>query len=584
MGEGPKQTRPVRILADGVARKIAAGEVIDRPFSVVRELLDNSLDAGADEIVLEIRGGGTESIRVKDNGAGMSREDLELCFLPHATSKIESIDDLIHCGSLGFRGEALAGISAVSRLTISSASAVGAPHVLKVEGGKLVSLGPGAAPPGTTVEAADLFYNLPARKRFMKSPAAESGMCRTALIEKALPFPGVSFRFFSEGNMKTYFPASNLIERIKTAYPGKGGELPLRELSGTGDGFTVTAAAALPEYSRKDRKYLQLFINTRRIWDYSLIQGIEYAFSGALPGGRYPGVFVFITIDPGMVDFNIHPAKKEARVQNSKEVRRVLVDMLRTFVSAGTKKSFLNRDVTDRSTEESRFDFGPVREQPNPSASASRSGPTPESFRKKTSEQYFDLSRRFEPPVRDYPFRYLGPVFGMFLAVEKDDAFYLIDQHAAHERIIYNKLLRSGTSQELLIPVIIELPEEESANLAENIETLEKLDIGIRRRGKQSWELFRIPARGEGLEEAVADVVRETAAGKGEAGDELRNRITARIACRAAVMDGDPVDQETACSIIEAAFSLETPRCPHGRPVWHRVSREELFRFVGRLV
>ncbi|MFP4441819.1 MAG: DNA mismatch repair endonuclease MutL [Spirochaetia bacterium] len=583
MREGPKQKRPVRILADGVARKIAAGEIIDRPFSVVRELLDNSLDAGADEIVLEIRGGGTESIRVKDNGAGMSREDLELCFLPHATSKIESIDDLIHCGSLGFRGEALAGISAVSRLIISSSSAGGTPNVLKVEGGKLISLGPGAAPQGTAVEAADLFYNLPARKRFIKSSAAESGMCRTALIEKALPFPGVSFRFFSEGNMKTYLPASNLIERVKTAYPGTGGELPLRELSGTGDGFTVTAAAALPEYSRRDRKYLQLFINTRRIWDYSLIQGIEYAFSEVLPGGRFPGVFVFITIDPGMVDFNIHPAKKEARIRGSKEIRRVLVDILRTFVTTGTKKSLMNRNLPDKPAGETGFDFGPVRERPGLPSSSSGHDPASQAFRKKTSSEYFDLSRRFEPPGRTYSFTYLGPVFGMFLAVEKGDEFYLIDQHAAHERVIYNRLLDSESSQKLLIPVIIELPEEESGTLSDQLGDLEKLGIGIRREG-ESWELFRVPARGEGLEEAVADVIRETAAGKSEAGEELRNRITAGIACRAAVKDGDPVDQETACSIIEAAFALEAPRCPHGRPVWYRISREELFRFVGRLV
>ncbi len=579
MREGPEKQKPVRILADGVARKIAAGEVIDRPFSVVRELLDNAIDSGAKDITLEIRKGGTESVRISDNGTGMTGDDLEICCLPHATSKIENVDDLFSCRSLGFRGEALAGIAAVSRLTIKSAPRSGPGNILRIHGGKTVSLRPGPASPGTVVDAEDLFYNLPARKRFLKSSAAESAMCRSAFLEKALPFPNITFRIFSEGNMKTYLPAGDIVERIKTSYPGNGEAVPLEKLGGTGENFSVTLVAAPPDYNRRDRKYLQIYVNSRRIWDYSLVQGLEYGFSSAIPGGRFPIAFVFIQIDPRQVDFNIHPAKKEARFHNVKEIRRVLSDMVHNYVTSNAVKSVLSGEKAADLYQQPVYSEAKLN-LPHKSAEPRKHSAQPN----KTAPETFDLSRKFEPGREEYTFRYIGPVFGLFLAAEKEETLYLVDQHAAHERILYERIMKKRTSQKLLIPLSFDIEEMGEEFLSEKKEELADIGITVQKKSGGTWELHSVPEGGTEMEEAVLQAIRELCTGTEEAGTKLRQNISARIACRAAVKDGDRIDPETARQLIDSAFKLETPRCPHGRPIWFRIGKEDLFRSVRRIV
>ncbi|MFQ3620187.1 MAG: DNA mismatch repair endonuclease MutL, partial [Spirochaetales bacterium] len=289
---------PVRVLRDSVARKIAAGEVIDRPASAVRELLDNALDAGATEITLYITGGGIDALSVVDNGTGMSKEDLRLCWLPHATSKIETEEDLLHVTSLGFRGEALSALAHTCRLEIRSRiEEEETGYRLIVHGGELISLEPHACRPGTVVTASDLFYALPARRKFLKRPSTETNLCRTTLLEKTLPFPDREFKLFIDGKMSLYLPPGSMEKRLSQAYPEEIDSSLLQQQAGEGPGFTFRILSASPARYRKDRKHLQLFVNNRKIWEFSLIQAVEYAFASYLPGGTYPYCYLFLTID-----------------------------------------------------------------------------------------------------------------------------------------------------------------------------------------------------------------------------------------------------------------------------------------------
>jgi DNA mismatch repair protein MutL len=322
----------VHILREEVSRKIAAGEVIDRPLAVVRELLDNALDAGARSVEVYLEGGGLERIRVVDDGQGMSREDLELATLRHATSKIEQEDDLAKVMTLGFRGEALASIAACARLTLTSlAAGGGSAYRLSIEGGRRLALEPATGVPGTTVDVAQLFFNLPARKRFLKSVAAESLGCRQAFLEKALPHPSVGFRLFVDGELRLFLPAQGARERVAAAV---GLDLQhLHAAEGKTTGARALVVAGRPELARRDRKFLHLYVNRRRIADYSLLQAAEYAFSQYVPGGSHPVAFLFLEVDPALVDFNIHPAKKEARFRNLAELRQLVIGTLRGLLA-----------------------------------------------------------------------------------------------------------------------------------------------------------------------------------------------------------------------------------------------------------
>jgi len=595
VSEKPKIRRaPIRVLRDSVARKIAAGEVIDRPASAVRELIDNALDAGSSEIALYITGGGIESIRVVDNGCGMSEEDLRLCWLPHATSKIESEEDLLHIRSLGFRGEALSALANVSRLEIQSRppeEEIG--HRLVVHGGQWISLEPHAAKPGTVVIASDLFYAVPARRKFLKRPSTETNLCRNTFLEKAIPFPDREFKLFVEGKMTHFLPISNLPERIAQAYPEETGKASLHELIGSGNGFQFRIVTGSPEIYRKDRKHLQLYVNHRRIWDFSLLQGVEYAFSSYLPGGTFPLCYLFVEIDPEWVDFNIHPAKKEARIRNTEDIRRRISEVLSSFLASRGRSSLGSFQLSPSGT--------PPTQPPSSLSNYDRSSPygpssshSPSYDYSPSKEQAFfwveegaggdSRSMPEEPALplltEDFPFLYKGQVFGLFLLVERKDTMFLVDQHAAHERFIYDALSRDSVPQPLLIPLEFPVEPEEEERIRENAVTLTSLGVRIEEIRPGTWALTALPAAYRGAEEEVVNLL------KTQSGtlDKLKEELFAQIACKKAIKDGEGISPLSAHEILQYVFSLENPRCPHGRPLWVQISREELFRGVRRIL
>jgi DNA mismatch repair protein MutL len=602
-------TGSIRILSEAVARKIAAGEVIERPQSVVRELLDNSLDAGATIIDVRLEAGGNDLIRVTDNGSGMGREDLQRCYLPHATSKIVTDDDLLRLRTLGFRGEALSSMAAISRLTVTSmpttasegSEPVAVPHRIEIHGGKLIGISPAAGGSGTTVEVSGLFYNVPARKQFLKRAQSESALVRSALVDKAIAFPEVTFRLFAGDELKLFLPAGGRIERIVAAYAERVQPALLQSLTGSGEGFQFEIVAGEPSAARKDRKLVQLFVNRRRIWEYALVQAVEYAYRDHLHGGLFPVAFLFLDVEPALVDFNIHPAKREARFRNLPDIHRRVVDVVSSYLHVFQRASvptalgsdspnLTGFDSTTRTAavadspwkpySPDRANAGPVRAGSPADHGASGQWRPIHGHRHPTGNATYDLSRSFElPDETTGDFRYLGQLFGLFLVVERGDRLFLVDQHAAHERIIYDRLKLGAAGQDLLIPVQFGADATEGDVLEQQSAELIRLGITIRRTGPENWELVSVPASVEMEAEELIGMIRELATRPAD----FSREIYASMSCRAAVMDGDIISRATAMSIISESLGLENARCPHGRPIWAEFSRDHLMQIVGRI-
>jgi DNA mismatch repair protein MutL len=580
-----KTARRIHLLRDSVAQKIAAGEVIDRPFSVVRELLDNSIDSGADSIDLYIEGGGIRRIRVLDNGSGMSREDLELCYKPHATSKISAVGDIYNLHTLGFRGEALASIAACAKLTVTSAPEDSEPHTLEVRNGTPIRLELSRGTQGTVVDVADLFFAMPGRRKFLKSAGAETAACKRTLLEKALPFPSISFRLYTDNQLKLFLPASDLQERIVQAYPGQINPQFLNHVEDEAGRFKIKAVLASPAVQRRDRRNIQVYVNRRRIQEYSLVQAVHYAYEELLPGGVFPVAFIFLDIDPELVDFNIHPAKREVKIKNLPDIHHQLVHSLKEHLN---RKYSVPERYHQPPAREPRMDFGPTP-APSPQTPTTPQSPysgppaRPATDRPYTVpvEQWKQLGQPETAAETGQQERieYIGQVFDLFLIVRRGESLYMIDQHAAHERIIFEQLTNGAVqSQNLLVPYEFEVEEDVETLLTQRGEEYRQIGIHIEQVHSGRWRINRVPARFTGLEEELVESLSTQEASE----TAFKAQLFADLACKAAVKDGERFDRYSGEELARQAFALRVPRCPHGRPIWFQISREELFEVVGR--
>jgi len=580
----------IHILPPETARLIAAGEVIDRPASALRELIDNAIDAGAAEIRVEIQKGGIDLISVSDNGSGMSKEDVELSILEHATSKIERADDLLGARTLGFRGEALASIAAVARLEIASresSSDIG--WRLQKEPGKDTSIGPMAMRQGTTVTARGIFESFPARRQFLKRPMSEALLCRQIFAERALAHPLIAF-IWTSGSESEHFPIADLETRISLLNPGLPGA-GLSRFETEAGGASITTIYADPSFHRKDRKYLQVFVNRRKVPEWGLASVLEYAFSEYLPGGMKPCAFLFAEIDPSQADFNIHPAKREVRIKNIEAIKSGFYASFRSHLHAD-----LGSGPTDMSAErqpESSFPEFPTSGETSRTVSEPRRAydTVGSAFWDKLAQESKGADTSWPvdiAPAQPQPgdeavvpgFRYIGRAFGPFLLFEKDMVLYVIDQHAAHERILYDELSSSKSAcQALLVPFVFECESESvSRRLAASLSELERMGYSIEASGEE-FIVNGVPAfLGERAIQVLLDCFSDTAAG-----EEAARDIIATMACRAAVKDGDILDDAAARDLIRQALELPFPRCPHGRPIWARFDKTSLYRMVGRI-
>ena len=613
--------RPVRILPPEVARKIAAGEVIDRPNAIIRELMDNAIDSGADSITVEIYGGGIDKIRVIDNGSGMSREDMEIAATPHATSKISSEQDLLNLSTLGFRGEALSSIAAVSKLTIVSGEYKLETSV--TEKNKITQVTPFN---GTTVQSENLFQNFPARRMFLKRSTTEGKMCFNTFIEKALPFCNIEFRFYQDGELKLNLPKEDSIQKRFTAACDYGRQKDLfftQKNHSQDNSWSFELIIGEPGIYRNDRKEISIFVNNRKISEYSLMQAIEYGCMGYFPNGTHPVAALFVTIDSKLVDFNIHPAKKEVRFKDINELHHSVSNTTASFFKNSTIKSLkpeldasyyentfskelfqspVSQSDTDYTGESglSRYErlnaptstnsFKSIEEKSyNSDLRSVFMNNSKATYAQKLAEMAYQEDEKTEPQTDSIPqnavnsdsIKYFGTTLGVFLLVEKDNTLYLIDQHAAHERILYDSIMTTkAKSQKLLIPYQLESQSTADDEYLESVkDQLEEKGFILKNNGNGSWQITEVHERWTGTERNLQTLLLDQKI----APDKILTYIAASTACKAAVKDGYYLDPETAKELALKALSLPDPHCPHGRPVWTAITKEKMFELVKRI-
>ena len=589
------EERKIRVLDKVTASKIAAGEVIDRTSSVVRELLDNAIDAGATEISVYLTGGGIKEIRVIDNGCGMSREDLDICFLPHSTSKLSSADDLFNIQTMGFRGEALASIAASAKLEITTSQTGEIGYGISIDGGKVTDLGAVKANKGTVVRVQELFCYLPARRKFLKSPAAETSSCRTVFYEKALAFPGITFKLFLDGKLTSFLPAATLKKRVADAYPSLAPEKLYHQVEAKCDGYSVTILFPGVEVVRRDRRDIKIYVNNRPIQEFALVQAVCYGLSAYFPGGTYPAAFLFIQIDPSLVDFNIHPAKREVKISNLPMIHHTVVEALKQHMGelqnpAGSADALYPKDE-DISTgiQKPAENAQPYRPEP---VSKTLFGP------EKTQMTFSPAphqSRSFSGLLKDKPdvinfqpspeykgdFRYLGQIFDSFLLCEREDSLYIIDQHASQERFYFDLFLSQKPEvHQLLIPYNIECEPQVKELIESQLKQYEEIGIIIK---KDETGQFYIDAMPSSFFELKNDVLNLLTTQTGDF-ENIKTELYARAACKKAFKAGDAIDYDKAIDLIKKVFAMPMPRCPHGRPLYWQLTKEKLYQLLERTV
>lgn len=569
----------IKILDSVLASRIAAGEVIQRPASAVRETLDNAIDSGADHITLSIKDGGISSIRIADNGCGMSKEDLELCFESHATSKISTNEDLYNITTLGFRGEALYSIAACSRLSIESGQ-----WKTEVDNSVKLGLSPSPVSQGTVVTVLDLFDKIPARKEFLKRPAAEAAACKAVLVEKALAFPSVRFTFINDDRQVLDLFAADAKKRVlDTLVTDRNfDQTSAVEYKVQGEGYSLYGVSGSRDVYKADRSAIKVFVNGHCVDDFSLISAITNAFGEFIPGGRFPYFYLFIKIDPHLVDFNIHPSKRECKIRIAASVHSGVTAMIREALKPTIP-------VYDPSKFQSKeLDFGAPRPvevkrdpvyRPEVRPTQAVSEPHAQLDRSWLEKAKSIVEKKAEPIVPDKPdWTYLGQAFKLFLVVEKDDELWFIDQHAAHERILYDKFKTSKKALRLLVPHQFETSPEVDDFLQESSALYQDYGIELARLERMKWELETLPALDKSIEDAVVQLICEST------GDfeELDKKLFAIVACHSAIKAGDLVDPASAIALIQGVMALESPVCPHGRLFVTRIRKLDLAQSVGR--
>lgn len=624
-------------LSPHVANLIAAGEVVERPASVVKELLENAVDAGASQVTVEIRDGGMTFLRVTDNGCGMSPEDARTAFLRHATSKLRSAEDLAAIATMGFRGEALAAIASVSRidlLTKTPGSISGTS--ISLEAGNITEESEAGCPDGTTIIVRDLFFNTPARMKFMKSDTVEGGRVSAAVQLQALAHPEIAFRFIRDGKEVLSTPGTGQLEAaVYCVYGRECGKMV--KVESRWEGYSLTGYISKPTDARPSRNLQTFFVNDRPVKSRILIAALEEAYRNQIMGGKFPACVLHLHLPAGMVDVNVHPAKTEVKFLNEKAVfdcvhYGVLGALNKTpdrpqmqfkpapptpaapakpsaqQVSKPKQDSFF-RTMT---SEEYKTFSTAVKDAPKPSplaaaataAAVERSVqepikekvilPTPSPLPplpeiKKPAPVIVPVSVEEEPEQavietmpQEIPWRYVGELYNSYIIVEQGEEAYLIDKHAAHERILFEKLKANQeeiSSQALLVPVPCRLSPEECAILLANKALLEELGFEAEEFGENTLLLRQIPMdlgpeqAAETLEQMAADLLN----GRRESRQNVRDEILHTVACKAAIKAGWQTSEAELKVLIEQVMSREDLKhCPHGRPICITLSKKQL--------
>lgn len=644
----------IRVLDKDTINKIAAGEVIERPTSVVKELIDNSIDARATDIRIEVENGGKKSILVRDNGCGMSRADALIAYKKHATSKLTHIEDLDTISTMGFRGEALASISAVAKIEILTRppEEVAGTKVV-IHGGKVLETTDAGTAPGTSVYVKDLFYNLPARRKYLKSDRTELAHITDTVTQLALANPAISFTLLSEGKPVLRNTGSKDIFNSIVNLLGPDTARSMLPLESGKEKFEIRGYISKPEITRSDGDQLFIFVNTRPVTSRAITAAVRTGYYTKIPKGRYPVAVLSLTVDPGEVDVNVHPRKSEVRFSREKELEDTITEAVEKALSENSlvpevrekgnrnfKKNFeisgfsgglkvsetqetLQKPITNAEIPEKPGTSGSSREIPG-----ERSGiytyPVKDTERKlRKSERLMDFYKetgtqeglkegiqekapgRIQDKVQDKvqeasikeqkpnigpleELRVIGQVSKMYILAEKGEDLLLIDQHAAHERILYEQVLRMKKSrvQELITPITIELSPKEKVLMEDYIPYLEEYGFGISEFGDNTFVVTFVPDVFGYLEhpEFIHDIINDLlASGKVKKETGISEKVSKTLACRAAIKGGAACSLRQMEELIEQLKKAENPySCPHGRPTIITFTKAELDRMFAR--
>ena len=628
----------IKLLSQQVINKIAAGEVIERPASVVKELIENSIDAQAASIVVELKEGGRKLIRVTDDGCGMDREDVALAFQSHSTSKLGDSDELFHISTMGFRGEALPSVAAVSRLTITTCErGAETGTFVKVDGGRLINVVEVGRAPGTTVEVKQLFRNVPARRKYLRSAEREMGEIARVVDTYALAYPGVYFSLMHNGKVVALMPkAESLAERVAAVF-GRQTARQMLPVEHDGAGFTITGMVGKPELTRSTRAQQYYYVNGRPFWHTGVSRAVEVGFKSLLFRGRYPVAVLFVKVDPAEVDPNVHPTKREVRFRNDWDLREVIAtavadalrgaDLAPSVAMAGRNEPQIPTDDTDSEgkegittggaesteTEEEgpvpveRTGFeeelaqssaqqfwtkgGPVRpvsfglfERQPPDSESGK--PDSESGKPDEAQPHADAAERgpeAPEPRRTGRLKYLAQLRSAYLLAEDDDGLVVIDQHAAHERVLYERIMaaldgRGRTSQRLLVPRTIELTKREALVIEEQLGLFRRMGFELRHFGPNTYLVEATPTYmpDAAWDEVFHDILDEVDANE----KEYRERPEATLvtaACKAAVKAHDVLTRGESVQLLADLAACGQPyTCPHGRPTMLRLTEHDL--------
>lgn len=622
----------IKLLSKETIDKIAAGEVVERPLNVCKELLDNAVDSGATSITIEIRGGGTELIRVTDNGCGIEKEDLKNAFVRHATSKITEAEDLFTLTTMGFRGEALSSIAGVSRvelITKSKKSLTGYRYL--IEGGKEISLREIGVPDGTTMIVRDLFYNVPVRRDFLKSAKTEGSYVRDIAEKFALSFPAISFSFLMDGKQIFHTSGNGRLKDVIYVIYGPEITAELLPIEAEEDGISLKGFLSKPVLSRSRRDYEIYFVNSRFVRSSVLDRAIETAYEGYLMQHRFPFTVLKIDIDPAKIDVNIHPQKTEIRFSEDEKIFNFVYEKILYALRHREHIVELRNEITGAKKEEQKpkehiepfeekkaaktsvgvpelsslsKEVEKILEKTEPAVA--EAPPESETIResvftetntakeplKKASklcdfvEPSFFLSKEAKPY-----YRFIGQVFDTYWIIEYKNEMYIIDQHAAHEKVNYEHFMKQILSEEvtsqMILPKMITVSAKEAVLLNDSLDAFNEIGYDIESAGDKDFIVRAVPAslpeisETELLMEMIANLSNE----KPTLDQRILKEKIASMSCKAAVKGQNKLSEEEMRALIDELLTLEDPyNCPHGRPCIVRYTRYEMDKMFKRIV
>lgn len=622
----------IQVLDQETINKIAAGEVIERPSSVVKELVENAIDAGATAVTIEIKDGGISFIRITDNGSGISKDDIPMAFLRHSTSKIKSIEDLMNVSSLGFRGEALSSIAAVSQVELITKTAddfTGSRYV--IEGGNEISLEEVGAPDGTTFIVRNLFYNTPVRRKFLKTAATEAGYVNALIEHLSLSHPDISFRFINNNQNKLHTSGNMNLKDIIYGVYGRDITSNLMEISGKTQDVEITGFIGKPVICRGNRGYENYYINGRYIKSSIITKAIEEAYKGYIMPHNYPFTAIHFKINPSIMDVNVHPTKMELRFSKNEFVYRFVLETVKECLANrelaarvklpdskpyqaprieppresfynSTESSVKQKNVNENQTTgfiKNTTDYTkmPQTRLPEPfeikrsDEMVKEDKKIYEAEKKQEAEQLsmFDTPLMSEKAKADY--RIIGQLFETYWLIEYEDKFYMMDQHAAHEKILYERFMnhlkvKDMDTQMIMPPVIIELNMQQEDAYKRNKQAFSRLGFEIEEFGGNAYKVTGLPAGlpNINLKQMLIDMIDGLTDDNSTDLDIITERV-ATMSCKAAVKGNNKLSFEEAKELIEELMQAENPyNCPHGRPTLIVMSKYEVERKFKRIL